>query len=281
MVRSWLSTPTTTLPDELVNATCWNHPSRTSMLIGVVGSTSVALSAGRTAPLASAGGLAFSDCLVDPPKHAANTLGAKTPTARVARARRRVTGEKPRAVSTTNQDTGENDLTCARALQRAADQHRFGYQCDTKHIADPVTHCARQRHHVGGAGSAAIGQSKRMLGGQPTARGCDVRIALSEAGLLDEPTCGQFYAVRSGIVRHRAIDAVGHLLVTLLCDNGIGEERSHAPGVVVGRVENHALSGAQRQYRIPDRRRIGPLAGRGGQRGHQLAVAQRRAAGRG
>src|SRR5271156_2329897 len=109
MVRSRLSAPATTLPDELVNATCWNHPSRTSMLIGVVGSTSVALSAGRNVTLASGGGLAFSDCLVDPPKQAANTLGAKTPTARVARARRRVTGEKPRAVSTTNQHTGEND----------------------------------------------------------------------------------------------------------------------------------------------------------------------------
>src|ERR1700691_4310745 len=109
MVRSRLSAPATTLPDELVNATCWNQPSRTSTLIGVVGSTSVVLSAGRNVTLASGGGLDFSHCLVDPPRQAANTLGAKTPTARVARARRRVTGEKPRAVSTTNQDTGEND----------------------------------------------------------------------------------------------------------------------------------------------------------------------------
>src|ERR1700722_13760441 len=243
MVRSWLSTPTTTLPDELVNATCWNHPSRTSMLIGVVGSTSVALSAGRNVTLASAGGLAFSDCLVDPPKHAANTLGAKTPTARVARARRRVTGEKPRAVSTTNQDTGENDLTCARALQRAADQHRFGYQCDAKHIAHPVAHGTRQGHHVGGAGSAAVGQRQRVLGGKSAAGAVDVRVTLVEAGLLDEPARGELDAVRRRVVRHRTISTIGQLLVMLLCDNGIGEERPDAPGVVVLRVQHHALAG--------------------------------------
>src|ERR1700722_11664151 len=191
MVRSRLRAPATTLPAELVSATCWNQPSRTSTLIAAGGSTSVALSAGRNVILASAGGLAFSDCLADPPKHAANTLGAKTPTARVARARRRVTGEKPRAMSTTNQDTGENDPTRARALQRAADQHRFGYQCDTKHIADPVTHGARPRHHVGGAGSAAIGQSKRMLGGQPTPRGQVFWIAFAEPRLLNQPAGGR------------------------------------------------------------------------------------------
>src|SRR5271163_3385578 len=117
MVRSRLSTPATILPDELVNATCWNHPSRTSMLIGVVGSTSVVLSAGRNVTLASVGGLAFSDCLVDPPKHAANTLGAKTPTARVVRARRRVTGERPRAVLTTSRYR-RNDALPPRATHK-------------------------------------------------------------------------------------------------------------------------------------------------------------------
>src|SRR5271157_3336759 len=118
MVWSRLRAPATTLPAELVSATCWNQPSRTSTLIGVVGSTSVVLSAGRNVTLASGGGLAFSDCLLDPPKHAANTLGAKTPTARVVRARRRVTGERSRAVLTTQQDTGENDPTRARAGHR-------------------------------------------------------------------------------------------------------------------------------------------------------------------
>src|SRR5271157_778174 len=157
MVWSRLRAPATTLPAELVSATCWNQPSRTSTLIGVVGSTSVVLSAGRNVTLASAGGLAFSACLVDPPKHAANTLGAKTPTARVVRARRRVTGERRRAVLTTSRYRRKRRSSSARDSQGAADQHRFGYQCDTKHIPHPVTHSPRQGHHVGGAGSAAVG----------------------------------------------------------------------------------------------------------------------------
>src|SRR5271155_6189174 len=67
--------------------------------------------------VASAGGLAFSACLVDPPKHAANTLGAKTPTARVVRARRRVTGERPRAVLTTSRYR-RNDALPPRATHK-------------------------------------------------------------------------------------------------------------------------------------------------------------------
>src|SRR6201996_2820683 len=101
MVRSRLSAPATTLPEELVNATCWNQPSRTSPVIGAVGNTPVVLAAGRNVRLTSAGGLAFSDCLLDPPKQAASTFGAKIPTARVVKARRRVTGVRPRAVFTT------------------------------------------------------------------------------------------------------------------------------------------------------------------------------------
>src|SRR5580692_7615183 len=149
MVRSRLRAPATTLPAELVSATCWNQPSRTSTLIAAVGSTSVALSAGRNVILASAGGLAFSDCLADPPKHAANTLGAKTPTARVARARRRVTGEGSREVLTSSRYRRKRRSSYARDSQGAADQHRLGCQCDAKHIAHPVAHSARQRHHVG------------------------------------------------------------------------------------------------------------------------------------
>src|ERR1700744_631743 len=120
MVRSRFRAPATTLPAELVNARCWNQPSRTSTLIAAVGSTLVALSAGRNVKLASGGGLAFSACLLDPPTQAASTLGAKMPTASVVKARRRVTGVRPREVSTTNQDTGENDaLAHARATSRS------------------------------------------------------------------------------------------------------------------------------------------------------------------
>src|ERR1700685_3093022 len=115
MVRPRLSAPAITLPDELVNATCWNQPSWTSTLIGAVGTTSVALSAGRNVTLAADGALVFSACLLDSPTQAASRLGAKMPSARVVNARRRLTGVRPRAVSTTNQDTGENDCTCARA----------------------------------------------------------------------------------------------------------------------------------------------------------------------
>src|SRR3984957_12510394 len=134
--------------------------------MGVVGKTLAVLSAGRNVIVASAGGFAFSACLVDPPKHAANTLGAKTPTARVVRDRRRETGEKPRAVFTTSRYRRNRRSSSARDLQGAADQHRFGYQCDTKHIAHPVAHSACQGHHFGGAGSTAVGQREGVLGGQ-------------------------------------------------------------------------------------------------------------------
>src|SRR3984885_7173179 len=245
MVRSRFSAPATTLPAELLNATCWNQPSRTSTLIDAVGNTLVALSAGRNVTAASAGGLAFSDCLVDPPKHAANTLGAKTPTARVVRARRRVNGERSRAVLTTSRYRRKRRLSSARDSQGAADQHRFGYQCDTKHIAHPVAHGTRQGHHVGVAGSAAVGQRPRVLGGKSAAGAVDVRVTLVEAGLLDEPARGELDAVRRRVVRHRTISTIGQLLVMLLCDNGIGEERPDAPGVVVLRVQHHALARAQ------------------------------------
>src|ERR1700760_3621111 len=160
MVRSRLSAPATTLPDELVNATCWNQPSRTSTVIGAVGNTSVVLSAGRT-------------------------------------------GVRPRAVSTTQKIPAKMTPARTRGLQRAADQHRLGCECDTKHITDAVSHGARERNHVIGAGLAAIRQSKRMLGGQPRARGRDVRITPAETRLLDEPAGGEFDAVGRRIVRHR------------------------------------------------------------------------------
>src|SRR6202044_1451498 len=155
--------------------------------------------------VASAAGLAFSACLVDPPKHAANTLGAKTPTARVVRARRRVTGEGSRAVLTTSRYRRKGRTSSARDSQGAADQHRFGYQCDTKHIAHPVAHSARQSHHVGGAGSPTVGQRERVLGGKSAASAVEVRIALAEAGLLDEPARGELDAVRCRVVRHLTI----------------------------------------------------------------------------
>src|ERR1700761_6181657 len=195
--------------------------------------------------VASAGGLAFSACLVDPPKHAANTLGARTPTARVVRARRRVTGEGSRAVLTTSRYRRKRCASSARGSQGAADQHWFGYQCDTKHIAHPVAHGACQGHHVGGAGSAAVGQRERVLGGKSAAGVVDVRVTLAEAGLLDEPARGELDAVRGRVVRHRTISTIGPLLVMLLCDNGIGEERPDAPSVVVCSVEHHALAGPQ------------------------------------
>src|ERR1700761_1546405 len=257
MVRSRLSAPATTLPEELVNATCWNQPSRTSTVIGAVGNTPVVLSPVRNVRLTSAGGLAFSDCLLDPPKQAASTFGAKMPTARVVKARRRFTGVWLRSVFTTQKIPAKMTRVRTRGLQRAADQHRLGCQCDAKHITDSVSHGARQRNHVVGAGSAPIRQSKRMLGGQPAARGWDVRITLAETRLLDEPAGGEFDAVGSRVVRHRPArpaGPVGQLSVKLRCDNRIGEKRAHTPGVVVRRVEHHALAGAQTQYRIPDGR---------------------------
>src|SRR5271166_4223574 len=280
MVRSRLSAPATTLPDELVNATCWNQPSRTSTVIGAVGNTSVVLSAGRNVTLTSAGGLAFSDCLLDPPKQAASTFGAKMPTARVVKARRRFTGVRPRAVATTQKIPAKLTPARTRGLERAADQHRLGCECDTKHITDAVSDGSRQRNHVVGAGLAAIRQSKRMLGRQPRARGWDVRITLAETRLLDEPAGGEFDAVGRRIVRHRAADAVSQLAVKLRRDNRIGEKRAHTPGVVIRRVEHHALAGAQTQHSVPDGRGIRALPRRRAQRGDQFGVAQRRAAAR-
>src|ERR1700684_3248784 len=96
-----------------------------SALVIGVGKDLAVLSAGRNVIAASAGAFAFSACLDDPPKHAANTLGAKTPTARVVRARRRETGERPRAEVTTSRYRRNRRCSSARDLQRAADQHRF------------------------------------------------------------------------------------------------------------------------------------------------------------
>src|SRR6201992_4531960 len=132
--------------------------------------------------VASAGGLAFSACLVDPPKHAANTLGARTPTARVVRTRRRVTGEGSRAVLTTSRYRRKRCAFSARGSQGAAHQHWFGYQCGSKHSAHPVAHGARQGHHVGGAGSAAVGPRERVLGGKSEAGVVRVLGTLCEGG---------------------------------------------------------------------------------------------------
>ncbi len=101
-VRSWLSTPATALPAEFVNATRWNHPSRTSTLTRAVGTTSWAASAGRKVKLGAGGGFGFSACLLAPPKQAASRFGANTPTASADMARRRLIGGGTLAVLTTS-----------------------------------------------------------------------------------------------------------------------------------------------------------------------------------
>src|SRR6202012_2894540 len=99
---------------------------------------------------ASAGGLALSACLDEPAAQAASTLGAKTPTARVVSARRRVTGEMPRSESTTSRYRRKLTASSTCDLQTAADQHRLGYQCDAKHIPHAVAHGAGERENVVG-----------------------------------------------------------------------------------------------------------------------------------
>src|ERR1700751_3484732 len=96
-VRSRVSAPATTLPVEFVNATRWNQPSRTSTLIGAVGATSLAASVGRNFSSGAAGGFDCSACWLNPPKQEANRFGAMIPTARVVKARRRLTDGRPRA----------------------------------------------------------------------------------------------------------------------------------------------------------------------------------------
>src|SRR5271168_5509211 len=94
-----------TLPDEFVNATFCNQPSPTWTLIGAIGTTSPAASAGSNFRR-SAGGAFFSDCLVPVPAHAASRPGANTPAPRAANAKRRLIGGGALDMLTTIKDTG-------------------------------------------------------------------------------------------------------------------------------------------------------------------------------
>ncbi len=71
--------------------------------------------AGRKVKLGAGGGFAFSDCLLDPLKQAANTFGANTPTTSADQARRRLIDGGLLAVFTRDKDTGENALTLKSA----------------------------------------------------------------------------------------------------------------------------------------------------------------------
>ena len=111
-----MNVPATTLPDEFVNATFWNQPSLTSTLIGAIGTTSVAASAGWNLRRA-AGASFFSACLVTVPAQAANTLGANTPSPRAARAKRRLIGGGEGDVLTTVKDTVRQGLSPATTIR--------------------------------------------------------------------------------------------------------------------------------------------------------------------
>jgi hypothetical protein len=104
------------LPLELVNATRWNHPSRTSTETGAVGTTSVAALTGRKIKLGAGGGFGLSACLLDPLKQAASTFGANTPTASADIARRRLIGGGTLALLTTDKDTGRTAVITKRAV---------------------------------------------------------------------------------------------------------------------------------------------------------------------
>ena len=113
-----------------------------------------------------------------------------------------------------------------------------------------VAHPSGQRNHVRRGGVAAVGQRQRMLGGQPGGRAV-ARIALAEAGALDQPARGQLHPVRApgswAPARRRAPASRSNSGGR---DDRVGEERPDAPGVVVGLVEHHALACPQRQHRV-------------------------------
>ena len=107
-MRSWLKVPATALPDEFVSATRWNQPSLTSTLTGTIGTTLAVALAGWYLSC-GAGGSFFSACFAVVPPHAASTLGANTPSPRVARAARRLNGRGASDGVTKIKDTGENE----------------------------------------------------------------------------------------------------------------------------------------------------------------------------
>ena len=137
----------------------------------------------------------------------------------------------------------------------------------------PVAHGPRQRHHVGGGGAAAVGQRQRVLSGQPT--GPFAGESPAEASLFDQPARGEFHPVRCRVVRDRGLDAGLYPLELVNRHHRVGEERSDADGVGVGRVEHHALSGAQRQHRRANLSRISTGAEGHPEGGGEFGVAQR------
>ena len=125
--------------------------------------------------------------------------------------------------------------------------------------------------------AAAVGQRQRVLGGQPGGR-LVARIALVEAGVLDQPAGGQLHPVGRRVVGHGFLRDPLDPVELRRADDGVGEERADAPRVVIGRVEHHALAGPQRQHRVTHQGRVDACARLGAHCRRQLAVAQRCAA---
>src|SRR4051812_31983487 len=61
-----------------------------------------------------------------------------------------------------------------------------------------------------------------------------------------------------------------------MVEHRIGEERTDAAGVRVGRVDHHPLAPTEGQYRLPDPSRRRTVARSDAERGGQLAVPDRR-----
>ena len=93
--------------------------------------------------------------------------------------------------------------------------------------------------------------------------------ALAVAGRLDQPRGGQLHLVVDRPVR-AAVGHVGRI------DERVDEERADAPGVVIGRVEQHALAAPQLQHDLAHLRGRRRLARFDAQPARELEVADGR-----
>ena len=144
--------------------------------------------------------------------------------------------------------------SASRAFRDRARSRPTRARAATGHRTRPIP---RRRHPwpvpTGRRCAAPVGQRQDVLAGQchPAARSL---MALVETGPLDQPRGGELRGAGAGRVRrHPLVDAQSgeHGGQFVVGQHRIGEERAGAPGVPVGRVEQHSLAPPQFQHRGP------------------------------
>ncbi len=99
-----------------------------------------------------------------------------------------------------------------------------------------------------------VGQREDVLGGQ---RGGPAGVPLGEAGVLDQPGGAR---LDHPVLRREPRRVVGQGGCLLRGEERVGEEGAGAPGVVVGRVQDHALAAPDGQDGVADLRGGDPPA---------------------